>query len=158
MLTSRGVVRAVMEGRDLGILFQAFKPVLELQPALLIQGPDRFAEIPVAGCRIEVQAWRGVVGKDPGEDWVLIQIIEGAPSQGVQLHITIRTSSRPRELSHTWPAFEMWGHPQLTWGKLVEGGWPKNWWGRGWERGLGTCHLLGQQEQSVGKDGARGAG
>ena len=57
VLTSRGVVRAIMEGWDLRVLFQALKPVLELQPPLLIQGPNRFAEVPVAGCRIEVQAW-----------------------------------------------------------------------------------------------------
>ena len=52
--TSGGVVRAVMEGWDLRVLFQALEPVLELQAPLLIQGPDRFAKVSVAGCRMEV--------------------------------------------------------------------------------------------------------
>ena len=43
-----------MEGWDLRVLFQALKPVLKLQPPLLVQRPDRFAEVSVASCRIEV--------------------------------------------------------------------------------------------------------
>lgn len=47
---------AIVKGRYLGVIFQALKPVLELQPPLLIQGPDRLAEVTVAGCRIQIQA------------------------------------------------------------------------------------------------------
>ncbi len=83
--TSRGVVRSVVERRNLRVFLQAVKPVLKLTSSLLVQGAHRFAEVPVGGRGIQVQAGRGVVSQHPGEDWVLVQVIECTPGQCVQL-------------------------------------------------------------------------
>ncbi|KAA6426335.1 MAG: hypothetical protein FRX49_03446 [Trebouxia sp. A1-2] len=47
--TSRGIVRSIMERRDLRVFLQAVKPVLKFAPSLLVHGAHRLAEVPISG-------------------------------------------------------------------------------------------------------------
>lgn len=71
-------MRAVMKGGDLGVPSQALISGLELLTPLLVQSAHRLAQIPVCLRGIEVQGVGGVVSQHPGEDRVLIQVVEGA--------------------------------------------------------------------------------
>ena len=84
--TSRGVVRSIVERGDLRVFLQAVKSVLKLASSLLVQGAHWLAEVPVGGRGVQVQARRGVVSQHPGEDWILVQVVECTPGQCVQLH------------------------------------------------------------------------
>ena len=77
--TCRGVMGAIMKGGYLWVPSEALVSVLELHAPLLIQGANRLAQVPIGPGGVEVQACRGVVGQHPGEDWLLVEIIDRAP-------------------------------------------------------------------------------
>ncbi len=108
--TSRGVVRSVVERRNLKVFLQAVKPVLKLPSSLLIQGAHWLAEVPVGGRGIQVQARRGVVSQHPGKDWILVQVIECTPGQCVQLH----RSNFPSYDLLSWEAFRGFTYKRIA--------------------------------------------
>ena len=61
-----------MKGGYLWVPSKALVSVLELHASLLIQSPNRLAEVPIGPRGVEVQACRGVVSQHPGEDWILV--------------------------------------------------------------------------------------
>ena len=68
-----GVVGAVVEGRDL-VVFPGTVARLEIFPPRVIQSTDGFTEVSEVVRRAQVQLVAVVVGDDPGEHGVLVQV------------------------------------------------------------------------------------
>ena len=61
-------------------------PVLKVFPPGVVESTDGFAEIPEVVGRAQVELLAVVVGDDPGEHGVLVEIVVGPPRYRVQEH------------------------------------------------------------------------
>jgi len=78
-------VGSIVERWDLVVLPRAV-PGLEVLPPRLVQSPDGLAQVSEVIWRAQVQFRAVIVGDHPWEHWVLVQVIVGPASNGVEEH------------------------------------------------------------------------
>jgi len=81
----------IVEGGNVVVLPLLIAAIEEL-PSLGIQRANGFRQIAEVGRLIQVQRLVGVVGEDPGEDGILVEVVEAAPGDRVQEHEVVEVA------------------------------------------------------------------